>query len=113
MGVFDEADRMIEAGHFKEVDDILKCISGNLERGSKQLQTFVFSATLTLEQIKGRGKGKGKGKSKDKEEKESLNEKVSRMMEKIKFKEPKQVHTVDLTNPETEKRERRRRQAEG
>eukprot|EP00921_Rhytidocystis_pertsovi_P018520 GHVQ01029294.1.p1 GENE.GHVQ01029294.1~~GHVQ01029294.1.p1 ORF type:complete len:408 (+),score=56.42 GHVQ01029294.1:124-1347(+) len=47
--VLDEADRLVEDGHFKEMDSILKSIykaAGRLD----QLQTFVFSSTLVLPQ---------------------------------------------------------------
>ena len=36
--VLDEADRLLESGHFKDLDKILSVI--------KQKQTFLFSATL-------------------------------------------------------------------
>ncbi|EFO18351.2 hypothetical protein LOAG_10144 [Loa loa] len=42
--VVDETDRMIEKGHFEDLQHILDIIRKNT---SKKLQTFVFSATLT------------------------------------------------------------------
>ncbi|VDK71303.1 unnamed protein product [Onchocerca ochengi] len=42
--VIDETDRMIEKGHFEDLQQILDTIKKNT---SKKLQTFVFSATLT------------------------------------------------------------------
>nr|CAH7726720.1 unnamed protein product [Callosobruchus chinensis] len=43
----DEADRMLESGHFQELQDILERI--NIDSTTKkQRQNFVFSATLTL-----------------------------------------------------------------
>ncbi|XP_035218250.1 ATP-dependent RNA helicase DDX24-like isoform X1 [Stegodyphus dumicola] len=44
--VIDEADRMVEKGHFAELTQIIAIINGN--KNNKKRQTFVFSATLTL-----------------------------------------------------------------
>ena len=44
--VLDEADRMIEHGHFRELSLILEKLS--LERAPSTYHTMVFSATLTL-----------------------------------------------------------------
>ncbi|XP_054720063.1 ATP-dependent RNA helicase DDX24-like isoform X1 [Uloborus diversus] len=44
--VIDEADRMLEKGHFAELMQILGLINGNASNTRRQ--TFVFSATLTL-----------------------------------------------------------------
>jgi ATP-dependent RNA helicase DDX24/MAK5 len=43
--VVDETDRMIERGHFSELENILKLLNG---APNSRAQTFVFSATLTL-----------------------------------------------------------------
>ena len=43
--VLDEADRMIEVGHFRELDEINKLIHG---RCARKLQTFILSATLSV-----------------------------------------------------------------
>uniref|UniRef100_A0A0R3RK85 ATP-dependent RNA helicase n=1 Tax=Elaeophora elaphi TaxID=1147741 RepID=A0A0R3RK85_9BILA len=45
--VVDETDRMVEKGHFEDLQHILDTIKKNT---SKKLQTFVFSATLTYTQ---------------------------------------------------------------
>ena len=42
--VIDEADRMVEKGHFQELHHILERLNASPARR----QTFVFSATLTL-----------------------------------------------------------------
>ncbi|KAJ1372829.1 hypothetical protein KIN20_035111 [Parelaphostrongylus tenuis] len=42
--VIDETDRMIEKGHFEEMEDILKLVR---KSATRKLQTLVFSATLT------------------------------------------------------------------
>jgi ATP-dependent RNA helicase DDX24/MAK5 len=44
--VIDETDRMIEKGHFAELEQILDTI--NNEQENSKRQTFVFSATLTM-----------------------------------------------------------------
>ncbi|XP_033097954.1 ATP-dependent RNA helicase DDX24-like [Anneissia japonica] len=44
--VIDEADRMIEKGHYAELTNILDILNGSKHRS--QRQTFVFSATLSL-----------------------------------------------------------------
>lgn len=44
--VIDETDRMIEKGHFSELEQILDVI--NNEQKNVKRQTFVFSATLTM-----------------------------------------------------------------
>lgn len=45
--VVDEADRMIEKGHFEELKLLLTRLNADAERKNKR-QTFVFSATLSL-----------------------------------------------------------------
>lgn len=42
--VLDEADRMVESGHFKELDSLLGLLAPAVKR-----QTFVLSATLTAQ----------------------------------------------------------------
>lgn len=44
--VIDETDRMIEKGHFAELEQILETV--NNEQENSKRQTFVFSATLTM-----------------------------------------------------------------
>lgn len=47
--VIDEADRMIQQGHYSELSSIVNTIKGEVERRDKyNFQTFIFSATLTL-----------------------------------------------------------------
>lgn len=66
--VLDEADRMVEHGHFHELEQILKQLGrGGVDgEGWGRVQKFIFSATLTMEKEK-----KGKGKKKMKKEKKS------------------------------------------
>lgn len=44
--VIDEADRMVERGHFAELDNLLEML--NTTHFNPARQTFVFSATLTM-----------------------------------------------------------------
>ncbi|OQV12051.1 DEAD-box ATP-dependent RNA helicase 13 [Hypsibius exemplaris] len=46
--VIDEADRMVEAGHFKELTNIMEIFAADARAAAKR-QTFVFSATLAME----------------------------------------------------------------
>eukprot|EP00927_Polykrikos_kofoidii_P040715 TRINITY_DN34760_c1_g1_i1.p1 TRINITY_DN34760_c1_g1~~TRINITY_DN34760_c1_g1_i1.p1 ORF type:complete len:771 (-),score=205.92 TRINITY_DN34760_c1_g1_i1:34-2346(-) len=87
--VLDEADRLVESGHFWELDKILGHIYDSLER-PQQLQTFVFSATLTLDpsiNSKWRKENDEEGK-------------VEQLMRRLRFREARAVHTVDLTREE-------------
>ena len=58
--VFDEADRMVEQGHFAELRDILQKVNGQPLCDGGRRQKLVFSATLTLPKKK-RKKGKKNG----------------------------------------------------
>ncbi|KIP12099.1 hypothetical protein PHLGIDRAFT_62387, partial [Phlebiopsis gigantea 11061_1 CR5-6] len=64
--VLDEADRMIETGHFAELDNIIRLTlkhQADDERENEQMQTFVFSATLSKDlqrNFKKRSRTKGK-----------------------------------------------------
>eukprot|EP00450_Noctiluca_scintillans_P030035 CAMPEP_0194545262 /NCGR_PEP_ID=MMETSP0253-20130528/88896_1 /TAXON_ID=2966 /ORGANISM="Noctiluca scintillans" /LENGTH=709 /DNA_ID=CAMNT_0039392241 /DNA_START=22 /DNA_END=2147 /DNA_ORIENTATION=- len=86
--VLDEADRLVESGHFKELDSILHLVYEAVHVG--QLQTFIFSATLTLDPRSARHK------ERDGED----NSKVSMLMRRLRFREARAVHLVDLTRPE-------------
>ena len=46
--VLDEADRMVERGHFVELRDILHKVNGQPLSDGRRRQKLVFSATLTL-----------------------------------------------------------------
>lgn len=74
--VVDETDRMVEKGHFVELEEILKIL--NASESSEKRQTFVFSATLTMihelpEYLRKKKKKKSPSMSKD----NRLNEFVS------------------------------------
>jgi len=92
--VLDEADRLVESGHFKELDRILSLVYQSLLR-PQQLQTMVFSATLTLDvaEIQQKGKGKGKGKGND----EETEGKIVALFRRLQFREGRAVTQIDLT----------------
>ncbi|CAE6395872.1 unnamed protein product [Rhizoctonia solani] len=88
--VLDEADRMVEAGHFQELDNIVKLTARRKEQDESdemeddpvfaeaaaaavdsaptndQMQTFVFSATMSKELQTNLSRRSGKRKNKDK-----------------------------------------------
>ena len=81
--VIDEADRMLEAGHFKQLDAIL----GHVNGGEVKRQTFVFSATMLEEE-----------KSENNKAKKSKNVFQS-LLEKIQFRDAKPVY-INLSRQE-------------
>ncbi|XP_061167758.1 ATP-dependent RNA helicase DDX24-like [Saccostrea echinata] len=85
--VIDEADRMIEKGHFEELTQILAFINRNEKKKHKR-QTFVFSATLTLVHA---------GPQRSVRKKMTLTEekKLETLMSKIQMREKPKV--IDLT----------------
>ncbi|NXJ00380.1 DDX24 helicase, partial [Psophia crepitans] len=89
--VIDEADRMVEKGHFLELSQLLEIL--NDSQYNPQRQTFVFSATLTLvHQTPTRVLQKKHGKKMDKKTKLEL------LMEKVGIKGKPKV--IDLTRKE-------------
>ncbi|NXT17439.1 DDX24 helicase, partial [Syrrhaptes paradoxus] len=89
--VIDEADRMVEKGHFLELSQLLEVL--NDSQYSPQRQTFVFSATLTLvHQTPTRVLQKKNAKKMDKKTKLEL------LMEKVGIKGKPKV--IDLTRKE-------------
>ncbi|KAM4689990.1 ATP-dependent RNA helicase DDX24 [Rhinophrynus dorsalis] len=86
--VIDEADRMVEKGHYAELSQLLEMLS-DLHSNTKR-QTFVFSATLTLiHQAPTRLLQKKKFKKMDKDSK------LLTLMEKIGMKGKPKI--IDLT----------------
>ncbi|CAK9801225.1 ATP-dependent RNA helicase DDX24 [Anthophora quadrimaculata] len=90
----DETDRMLEKGHFQELQQLLEKINTNKEMLEKR-QTFVFSATLTMVhdvpdylQIKKKKRGKGKI------QKLTPGQKLQKIMDLVGIKNPK---IVDVT----------------
>ncbi|NXJ97742.1 DDX24 helicase, partial [Corythaixoides concolor] len=89
--VIDEADRMVEKGHFLELSKLLEIL--NDSQYNPQRQTFVFSATLTLvHQTPTRVLQKKNAKKMDKKTKLEL------LMEKVGIKGKPKV--IDLTRKE-------------
>ncbi|XP_030905238.2 ATP-dependent RNA helicase DDX24 [Melopsittacus undulatus] len=89
--VIDEADRMVEKGHFLELSQLLEIL--NDSQYNPQRQTFVFSATLTLVHLTPtRVLQKKNAKKMDKKTKLEL------LMEKIGIKGKPKV--IDLTRKE-------------
>ncbi|NXD82798.1 DDX24 helicase, partial [Halcyon senegalensis] len=89
--VIDEADRMVEKGHFLELTQLLEIL--NDSQYNPQRQTFVFSATLTLvHQTPARVLQKKNAKKMDKKTKLEL------LMEKVGIKGKPKV--IDLTRKE-------------
>uniref|UniRef100_A0A8D0HKC9 ATP-dependent RNA helicase n=1 Tax=Sphenodon punctatus TaxID=8508 RepID=A0A8D0HKC9_SPHPU len=89
--VIDEADRMVEKGHFLELSQLLEIL--NDLQHSHRRQTFVFSATLTLvHQAPNRVLQKKNAKNIDK------NTKLEMLMQKVGIKSKAKV--IDLTRKE-------------
>ncbi|XP_034783835.1 ATP-dependent RNA helicase DDX24-like [Acipenser ruthenus] len=89
--VIDEADRMVEKGHFAELSQLLEMLN-DTEFNPKR-QNFVFSATLTMiHEAPTRILQKKKGKKIDKESK------LETLMEKVGIKSKPKI--IDLTRKE-------------
>lgn len=90
----DETDRMLEKGHFQELQDIVERINVN-EKKIKQRQTFVFSATLTLvHDIPDYLQRKKKRFGKSKIFKLTPGQKLQKVIDMLQIKNPK---IVDIT----------------
>ncbi|XP_046376898.2 ATP-dependent RNA helicase DDX24-like isoform X1 [Haliotis rufescens] len=87
--VIDEADRMVEKGHFEELTKLLDMI--NVDENRKRLrQTFVFSATLTMLHS-----GPQRRLKKKKKEKMDTKKKLELLMSTIGIKDRPKI--IDLT----------------
>ncbi|XP_022102555.1 ATP-dependent RNA helicase DDX24-like isoform X2 [Acanthaster planci] len=93
--VLDEADRMIEKGHYEQLIEILHHM--NNSPASLQRQTFVFSATLTLVHLGPDRKNLANktNKNNPKQEKKDRKEKLNALMKKVGIRDDPKV--VDLT----------------
>ncbi|XP_067677240.1 ATP-dependent RNA helicase DDX24-like [Haliotis asinina] len=88
--VIDEADRMVEKGHFEELTHLLEMI--NVDENRKRLrQTFVFSATLTMLH----SGPQRRLKKKKKKEKMDTKKKLELLMSTIGIKDRPKI--IDLT----------------
>lgn len=84
--VIDEADRMVEKGHFAELQNLLEML--NTSQFNPSRQTFVFSATLTLEHGL-------PARLQQKKRKRSERSRLQLLMEKVGIKDKPKV--IDLT----------------
>ncbi|XP_076801447.1 ATP-dependent RNA helicase DDX24-like [Clavelina lepadiformis] len=87
--VIDEADRMLEKGHFEDLNKLFDII--NAKEANKKRQTFVFSATLTTVHL-GPSRTVFKGNNNNQETKST---KLNKLMKKIGIR--KKPYVVDLT----------------
>lgn len=87
--VLDEADRLLQDGHFEEFERILKLLGSSRRELSKSRnnfwQTMVFSATFSLNLFDKLDKNHNYKKRKNNDEDE-MDEIVKKLMEKIHFK---------------------------
>jgi len=83
----DETDRMVEKGHFEELEKILEMIKSSPDKKNVRRQTFIMSATLSLVHKPPQHAKKQKQKSK--------NEKLGELMEAIGVRDRRKV--VDIT----------------
>ncbi|KAK3927781.1 ATP-dependent RNA helicase DDX24, partial [Frankliniella fusca] len=92
----DETDRMLEKGHFEELQKILEKINDN-EAHKKKRQNFVFSATLTMTHEPPRYVMKKKGKKKGQPPAARLTpaQKLSSIMKTVGLTDPKIVDITD------------------
>jgi len=88
--VIDEADRMVERGHFAELDSLLEML--NTTHFNPTRQTFVFSATLTMAHSLPTRVLQKKRKDLDKRSKLEV------LMEKVGIKSKPKI--IDLTRKE-------------
>ncbi|KAK7501083.1 hypothetical protein BaRGS_00007568 [Batillaria attramentaria] len=88
--VMDEADRMIEKGHFEELTKILSFINSN-SSNQRSRQTYVFSATLSLTHS-------GPQRQIKKKRKKASQNKLDELVERIGMKGKPKV--IDLTRKE-------------
>ncbi|XP_033644649.1 ATP-dependent RNA helicase DDX24-like [Asterias rubens] len=97
--VLDEADRMIEKGHYEEVTQIIQQL--NYSRASLERQTFVFSATLTLLHLGPDRKIAGSQPNKQnnpKQDKKDRKAKLNALIKRVGIREDPAI--VDLTKRE-------------
>ncbi|XP_043492137.1 ATP-dependent RNA helicase DDX24 [Polistes fuscatus] len=90
----DETDRMLEKGHFQELQDIIERINGNEKKAQKR-KTYVFSATLTLvHDIPDYLQRKKKRSGKSRIFKLTSGQKLQKIIDMLNIKNPK---IVDIT----------------
>jgi len=92
--VIDEADRMVEKGHFQELANILNLVNSDSMLRSKR-QTFVFSATLTFVHAKPRWLEMKRSRKKKKLKELTTKDKLDDLIGRIGFRGKPKV--IDLT----------------
>ncbi|KAJ2995756.1 ATP-dependent RNA helicase [Globomyces sp. JEL0801] len=96
--VLDEADRMLEAGHFKDLDAILESISNQklteTDIRAVKRQTFVFSATMIQDDVI-----KQSVNRKAKKSKKATNALFGNLIEKIEFRDKEPIY-INLSRKE-------------
>jgi len=90
--VLDEADRLLQDGHFDEFEQILKILSKNRTKQGRW-QSLVFSATFSVELFSKLAQNSYKPKGEDTDERKQI---IKLLNEKLKFKSEPQF--IDL-NP--------------
>lgn len=99
--MIDETDRMLEKGHFLELQNIVERINANKVKVMKR-QTFVFSATLTLvHDIPNYLQKKKIRNSKSKIFRISPGQKLQKVIEMLKLKNPKIIDVTKGTGKST------------
>ena len=93
--VIDEADRMVEAGHFRELTSIMELFGADPRAAAKR-QTFVFSATLGMDSASAAGGKKPWMKKKTEEAQETS--RISGLFSVLGLKSNAKL--VDLSKPE-------------
>ncbi|KAJ1680346.1 ATP-dependent RNA helicase [Spiromyces aspiralis] len=94
--VLDEADRMLERGHFRELKSIFSAVNqcaDDDEQTTKGRQTFVFSATLAKDL------SYRKLRTQSKKAHNASRDPMSELLSEVKFQDDEPVH-VDVTTKE-------------
>ncbi|CCE65650.1 hypothetical protein TPHA_0M00750 [Tetrapisispora phaffii CBS 4417] len=96
--VLDEADRLLQDGHFDEFENILKHLNNANKKmeGTAKWQTMIFSATFSIDLFDKLASSNWKNKKLDENESE-MNVVLKHLMNKIQFKSKPVI--ID-TNPE-------------
>eukprot|EP00727_Mastigamoeba_balamuthi_P001997 m51a1_g11795 putative atp-dependent rna helicase ddx24 (861) ;mRNA; f:317900-320757 len=94
--VLDEADRMVEAGHFRELDSIIGLVrSSSDDSVRKKRQTFVFSATLSMTQSDADARQRRRKRPLRTAHDDDNSKPFERLMDKIEFE--RKIQVIDLT----------------
>ncbi|CDK28660.1 unnamed protein product [Kuraishia capsulata CBS 1993] len=94
--VFDEADRLLQDGHFEEVEKTIKTLSNVRPKEMGKWQSLVFSATFSKE-LFGKLDNQNKKPNKSEEDKET----ILLLAKKLKFKDQGNARLIDVNPMET------------